>query len=352
MQRLGTLPHVAAALFAGLLLSAAPPAQAGCGCDHPPPAWAPVMPPFASPGKEIRIWGDGFHFQPGRSYEVAFENGHRSSAVASATGFLDVKVPPGVPPGPVQLDVEGPGVSHQYDQAHFTVLSPAPLVPGAEGVFSYVQFVGSVDKSGTLLIPFNLSHVADATQFAIALRGLPLRYEADDVVFYNADGVDLTLFTLQVDDPTERQWGSYYGWQVEQDSGIHGEVFENKTSRLDLFSLSDLLHYWRHEFHTYKQAHQPGGSHEVGPDGYHVADGSLHIDHDHLVLAIDGRVDGNTLSDGALSFDVFVGALHAQNPVEPADMQGEVLRSLLLGKFGFMIMESPSAYGDHDDDDD
>ena len=30
---------------------AASPAWAGCGCDHPPPAWAQVMPPFGSPGK-------------------------------------------------------------------------------------------------------------------------------------------------------------------------------------------------------------------------------------------------------------------------------------------------------------
>jgi hypothetical protein len=52
---------------------------------------------------------------------------------------------------------------------------------------------------------------------------------------------------------------------------------------------SDLFTYWRHEFRTYKKAHAKGGSHEVGPSGYHP-DLTLHVDHDNLIIAIQGVV--------------------------------------------------------------
>ena len=41
----------------GILMAALLPLQAtaGCGCDHPPPGWSVVTPPFASPGKTITL---------------------------------------------------------------------------------------------------------------------------------------------------------------------------------------------------------------------------------------------------------------------------------------------------------
>src|SRR4030095_4635613 len=74
MLPLGRVLALAAAL---LVLTAMPPfvrpAPSGCCCDHPPPAFAPVMPPFGSPGRTIRLYADGGFFVPGARYSIAFQ---------------------------------------------------------------------------------------------------------------------------------------------------------------------------------------------------------------------------------------------------------------------------------------
>lgn len=349
----------AVAIAAFTLLAWTAPAQAGCGCDHPPPAFTSVMPPFGSPGKTVHLWQqEGFAFEPGASYAVSFGDVD-TDVVAAHAERLAVPVPVGARPGPASIRVQGPGVDHTYASTQFTVLAPAPLVPSEDGVFAHHGFEAAVSEGGTLLIPFNLSQVSDATQFGMVLALLPLTYAPDDVVFYNADGVDLTLFTLAVDDPTQRQWGSYHGWSVEQDTGIEGEVYESKvldSVRLRLFS--DLLTYWRHEFHTYRTAHAPGGSHAVDTEGFHP-DGTLHIDHDHLVLAISGELRDFTrpqdpdrnrpLHPGSHTVTVYWANVLSDHPVDPAVIE-EALAAARSWGVPVMPLEPPSAYDLEDEE--
>ena len=52
--------------------------------------------------------------------------------------------------------------------------------------------------------------------------------------------------------------------------------------------------YWRHEFYTYDAAHQPGGEYYAqteNEDGYLLhKDGTVHVDHGRLVVAIAGKL--------------------------------------------------------------
>jgi hypothetical protein len=63
---------------------------------------------------------------------------------------------------------------------------------------------------------------------------------------------------------------------------------------------STVLSYWRHEFRTYKQQHRQADSFNTDDDPDWHADGSPHVDHDFIVVAIRGhRTDGMTMAPGA-----------------------------------------------------
>jgi len=294
--------HVRRLLICGLAAAVAPlllssTAQAGCGCDHPPPEWAPVMPIFAPVGARIRIHPDGRAFVVGDYYHVEVDGRSAGDVVAEHDGYLEANVPEGVDIGPATIEVFawkrgwfGWYLDRvlQYGSADFTVLSDFIPLPDRDGLYSTGSFDIAVDSDGTVLVPVDLSMVHDAHQFAFQMNELALGFSPETVVIYNKDGVDLTLFTLAVDDSTKREWGSYYGWRVEEDEGLMGMRFNNRTGLAwNNGRDSDVLTYWRHEFRTYAFAHMPGMTHEVGPDGFH-ASGSLHIDHDFIVLAIKG----------------------------------------------------------------
>ncbi len=307
-------------------LVVATPAFAGCGCDHPPPGWAVVMPPFASPGVSITIYAEGGDtFTPGAVYQVDFGHGDQVDVTATASDWLEV-ANPGARPGPVALRVRGPGYDHDYAESAFTALPPAETMPNHGIVRLRRDRPTAVSADGTLLIPVDLEAVLDPMQFAFSVRNLPLHFEAEDVVIYNADGVDLTLFTLDVADPTERQWGSYYGWSVENDTGLAGLVYNHRVRRaLNLGVQSDVFTYWRHEFHSYAEAHDTGGSHEVDANGHHP-DGTLHIDHGQIVIAIQARVrpDLSPLEPGGHELDIAFASFVTENPIEPPAVQDEV----------------------------
>ncbi len=281
-------PLVCLAALASALLTAAPPAQAGCGCDHPPPAWSLVMPPFGSPGRTLQIVADGFAFEAGGLYEVDFGGHHLVQVEAGDGDRLKVELPGGVPPGPVAIGIRGPGVDVVYPSALFTALPRARRIKERSGTFAARNYDAAIGADGTLYLALDVSKVLDPMQFTFALHGLGLHFAHDDVVIYNADGVDLTLFTLEVEDATERQWGSYYGWTVESDAGLPSTYYVPKSiDSGDPLEVSSVFTYWRHEFHTYAGAHASGGSHELDALGFHP-DGTVHIDHESLVIAIQG----------------------------------------------------------------
>jgi hypothetical protein len=287
------------------------------------------MPPFASPGQPVRLHPDGFVFEPGATYVVSFKAAGSTWQKVAQTAIwshLDVKLPVGIRPGPTTIVVNGPGVSHTYPSGLFTTLPPAPLVPAHQESLEINQFETAVTEDGTLLVPFDLSYVLDPTQFAFQITNLPYEFEVGDVTFYNVHGFDLTLFTLSVSDGTQRQWGSYYGWQVQDDTGLLGDVYDHKVRRsAHPDRESDVLTYWRHEFHTYAAAHAPGGTHQVDANGLHP-DGTFHVDHENLIVAISGRKRSTSgseigpLKPGFIQMDLALVMLPSESPVEPEVM--------------------------------
>ncbi len=312
-------------LTGALALAPAETALAGCGCDHPPPAWSVVMPPFGSPHKVITVFAEGGSFTVGETYDVSFGSGPTVSVVATMTDRLEVAVPKGAKPGPAAIRVQGPGYDHTHPDSAFTVLGRPRRIKNREGIFKARRYEAAVSADGTLLLPIDMEKVLDPVQFAFALRNLPLSFTADDVAIYNTDGIDLTLFTLDVTTP-QLQWGEYIGWLVETDAGLPAEIFEGlEYDSDDPIRTSDLFTYWRHEFYTYRNAHLPGGTHEVNEAGYHP-DGTLHIDHDHLVIAIRGQLRDpaapnaptrlEPLAPGSVTVDVGWVSIWSDQPVD------------------------------------
>ena len=74
---------------------------------------------------------------------------------------------------------------------------------------------------------------------------------------------------------------------------------------------SDIIHYSRHEFTTYFLQHEERHPHEVDDidPNWHL-DGTPHIDHDHLILAITGQLaDGSSPAAGATPpFELVLGS--------------------------------------------
>ena len=334
----------------------APPASAGCGCDHPPPSFALVMPAFASPGSEITIFPvGGSEFQSGHIYRVDFGGGEVVETdasgvvetavagaevvetIASSSSHLRVLVPEsaGENPGPTVLHVQGEGYDHYYSNAAFTALPRAPVVPADGGSFAEWKVFSAVTSDGTLLLPMDVGEVLDAAQFAFHITNFPLAFGGNDVVIYNEDGVDLTLFTLEVDSPNERQWGEYYGWSVEDDKGLYGDYYDPRVlSLVRPEKTSDLLTYWRHEFHTYEAAHADGGTHHVDRNGAHP-DGSFHVDHGQLVIAISGvernpddPTDVEPLDPGKMEIDLVLTVTPSEGPLPGSEVQETVVQAV------------------------
>jgi hypothetical protein len=293
------------------------------------------MPPFASPGHPIRLYAQGFEFQPGARYTVSFKvegSTWHKPAKAAYPSHLDVELPSGIRAGPTLIRMRGSGLDQEYPSSLFTSLPPELVIPAGERVLDIHRFAAAVSADRTLLIPFDLEYVLDATQFAFQITNLAYEFNAENVIFYNSLGFDLTLFELYVRNGTQRQWGSYDGWQVEDDSELYGDVYRRKVRRSRHPSrTSDVLTYWRHEFRTYAAAHAPGGTHVVDENGRHP-DGTFHVDHSHLVVAISGALrssrgdddDGprdrrslKPLSPGEVQLDVVLTSVPSEHPLEP-----------------------------------
>ncbi|MDH3686892.1 MAG: hypothetical protein OEP95_11740 [Myxococcales bacterium] len=303
------------------------PSHAGCGCDHPPPAFAPVMPPFASPGSPLLLNLETAALEEGAGYYVEFLNEKSlmpvyGKGVATSADSLRVETPSMLLTGPARIRVlrEDHSVIAEFEKSLFTGLALPRRLPAGDSMILIEDFYGAVSEDGVLYIPVDLRDVQDGMQFAFVMADNPVVFGTDQVVFYNRQGVDLTLFTLAVDDPTVRQWGSYYGWDVDEDGGIVGTIYEAKVGESPApGEQSDMLTYWRHEFHTYAAAHAPGGSHETDADGFHK-DGTWHIDHDSLVIAIRGSIDGKTLKAPHLQTDLVITMVGSEGPIEPEQM--------------------------------
>lgn len=260
-------------------------AHAGCGCDKPPPPRAAVRPFVAHAAQTITIFDDALAL--GEEYRVEFRSpdgiGDWSAARArqvrdladrTKRTALEVGVPP-LPLGPAAITVwQGEQVIVALADDQFTVApDPIELHEYAETI-TQDGYRASVGRDGTIYVALDVAPVSAATTFVARGVGYPVRYDAGDVVIYNDQG-----FLMQLLDPSEK--GLFE---------IHAGAGE----------ASDALEYWRHEFETYKREHRRDAAkgRGAGPDWH--ADGTPHIDHDHLVVAIRGTLpDGSAPAPGA-----------------------------------------------------
>jgi hypothetical protein len=270
----------AAALLAACTVAIPTPGQAGCGCDKPPPPRAAVRPFAGYPDQVITLFDS--RLVAGKKYWVQFvaRDGSSDWSRGKATtrrDFADkqmrthLRVPVGaVSLGPCQISVWKDDGAHLYslDDHQFTVTAPPVPLSEIDELIVRDDYQAGVGSDGTMYITVDVSKVSEATTFTGIADGYALAFEAGNVAMYNAQG-----FLMQLLDPTA--------------PGLF-QIARGDTAT------SDALSYWRHEFATYKREHrqQDGRSTDDDPDWH--ADGTPHIDHDMILVAISG-----TLADGA-----------------------------------------------------
>ncbi len=264
------LPLIAIALVATPFT-----AHAGCGCDKPPPPRAAIRPFVAHAAQTVTIFDQAI--ANGRAYRVEFRSLDGAADWSAGRGRmirdladgerrpgLEVNVPP-LPLGPAAVTVyDGDQAVLALADDEFTVApDPIELHEYRESI-TQDGYRAAVGRDGTLYIALDVARVSTATTFSARGVGYPLHFGASDVAIYNDQG-----FLMQILDPS--QTGLF---EIRS-----GSVAESNT-----------LEYWRHEFETYKRAHRRDATRGRGeaPDWH--ADGTPHIDHDHLVVAIRGSL--------------------------------------------------------------
>jgi hypothetical protein len=273
MQRPGRL-LCAAALSMGALAHPTT-GDAGCGCDKAPPAIAEIRPAFASPGDEVTLFSS--QLKEGVSYRVRFDGARDITAIPVkrrdfADGVMKLQLvvkAPSLSPGPTEIKVErssGGSTILTISETKFTMLQPALTLPEADAEIVAKCYRAAVGTDGTVYFPFDVGAIAKQTVFSGVGKSYPLLFDADDVVIYNTQGVVMQLLGPQ----------------------MAGAFSIEDTDSPDSFELL----YDRHEFETYRSEHEHVGGLGLDPvdPRWHV-DGTPHIDHDHLVLAIRGVLE-------------------------------------------------------------
>jgi hypothetical protein len=202
----------------------------------------------------------------------------RDLADGVAKPQLSVPVP-SLPLGPTSIQVSttsGGSFVTMIDDAAFTII-PAPVaVPAQLGEYHFQDFQAAVSRDGTLYVSIDMTQVALPMTFQVQAKGYPLRFGNTDVVFYNTQGFLMQTLT----------------------QGIPGlYTIQAASSSTD----SDILRYSRHEFVTYYVQHEERQPHQLDPTdpNWHL-DGTEHVDHNHLVLALVAHLsNGDTPSPGA-----------------------------------------------------
>jgi len=276
---------LAVALLAALTSLSDAPVEAGCGCNKPPPPLAPIRPAFGSPGDMVTLFATGL--VPGQAYTVTFTSGTRAVAVPGVAvlrrDFADgvakpqVTVPvPTLPLGPAAVTVTSATAIAgtltaaapllALPAAAFTALPPAMALTEDNGETVFYCYRGAVGADGTTYIPLNVGAISQHIVFKGFGQAYPIMFSAADLAIYNTQGVLMQLLTAD----------NQAIWSVADDKGT-----DNSFS----------LVYDRHEFQTYKDAHVHVGELLLDPDdpAWHL-DGTRHIDHDNLVIAVHAKL--------------------------------------------------------------
>ena len=251
-------------------------AQAGCGCEKPPPPLTDIRPAFASPGDTVTLFAAGL--AAGQSYSVTFTNGTASATVtgvaSSRRDFADAVVKPQVsvampnmPVGPTAVTVSaGLAPILAVPPTAFTALPAAVALAEENGSSVFYCYRAAVGADGTTYIPLNVGAITQHMVFNGFGQAYPITFSAADIAIYNPQGV-----LMQLLGPNN---ASIYS--IKDDKGSDNS-----------FSLT----YDRHEFETYRSQHVHEGRLLLDPaDPVWHLDGTRHIDHDNLVLAIRGKL--------------------------------------------------------------
>jgi hypothetical protein len=277
------------ALAMALLLGQGKAAEAGCGCDKPPPMAASVRPNVTYGGMPVTMFGSGI--TTGQLYNVTFTPMNGTTTMVSSVpavskrdladgvykAQLSVPVPSSLPLGPVGITVKRTGqtaILLSIPDTSFTV-APLPIsIASQPGTFSYNNYKAAVGRNGMVYVSLDVTGVANPRTFRAQAVGYPLRFTEDGVLFYNTQGFLMQLLNAGI-------------------PGLGSITSSSSTS-------SDLLNYSRHEFNTYFLQHAENLPHATDPaDGNWHLEGTRHIDHEHLILAIAGTVNGAVPSPGA-----------------------------------------------------
>lgn len=273
-------------------------AHAGCGCEKAPPAPADIRPHMSWPGRDVTVFDA--RLVPGETLEVRFAPASGApaqtvSAVAvSRRDFADgvakpqvVVTVPDLPPGPTAIEVRRPGADAALlalDDRSFTAMGQPLRVPAELGEWTYEDVHAAVDRDGVIYVGLDLAQLQQPMVFRAQAIGVALRFGNEDVLFYNTQGFLMQALVKQAKG----------GATIEPVPGMFVEATSNARD-------SDVLTYSRHEFSTYFLQHGERQKHAVdaGDASWHQ-NGTPHIDHDHLILAIDGRLQsGAALPAGA-----------------------------------------------------
>jgi hypothetical protein len=284
MQRLGGVT----VMLLGALVALGVPARsdAGCGCAKPAPPRAAIRPFFGSMDQHVTLFDE--RLGNVGQYDVLFESldgttdwsrgkmrSRRDLADGARRPQLRVKVPD-VGLGPCRISVWRQGVKiYGLEPEQFTVIAPPVALHDFTESVSRNGFRTGVGSDGTIYFAMDVSEVSEATAFTGALLGMPLRFAASDVSFYNEQGFLMQLLYPNV-------------------PGLFAISAGDDAT-------SDQLRYWRHEFKSYKGEHRKVDARRSDDeDADWHADGSYHVDHDHIVVAIAGTLpDGSRPAPGA-----------------------------------------------------
>jgi hypothetical protein len=257
------------------------PAAAGCGCQKPPPDLASVRPNATYAGTPVSLFDS--RFVTGRSYSVTFTAGTTTGSATVSTTAVSrrdladgvvkpqlVVILPSLPLGPTSIRVKyGNTTLFTLSDAAFTVVQAPIAVPEEVGGTSYPSYRAAIGRDGTFYLSLDMSAVTLPRVFRAQAQGYPLVFGSDAVTFYNIQGFLMQLLTADM-------------------PGLYSVISSASSTN------SSILGYSRHEFNTFYLQHAERQAHAILDADWHV-DGTRHVDHDHLILAIAG-----TLYNGAL----------------------------------------------------
>jgi hypothetical protein len=320
----------AVSLLVGMFLFPHPtPALAGCGCNKPSPVPAPVRPDVTYGGTPVTLFGPGL--TTGQLYDITFTPMSGTTTTVSSVpavpkrdladavykAQLIVTLPPGLPLGPAGITVKRTGqaaILLSIPDTAFTV-APQPLTVASQpGSYTYQNYRAAVGRDGSVYISLDMTGVTQPRSFKAQAKGYALRFTKDDAAFFNIQGFLMQLANAPI-------------------PGLFSIAAGVSTD-------SDIAQYARHEFNTYFLQHAEHLPHSVdATDGNWHLDGTPHIDHDHLILVIDGTVNNATPAAGTtpaftLQLDAYSFFQHGLVGTEAVSMSGTTLTDSYSSRTG------------------